>query len=310
MNNLSQLVKQAFIALLLLNSTLTLAAMPSMSALPSLSTPYHTEAATKRSAANAEALKQLFNKELFQLQLTRQSGITPQVYVDHIPQDLGTLSIKDMKQLFIRLILPGTLKVNAHIEEQRTAVKALIKKQKSGEQLSNSEQSWLASLTKHYSVKADGTEHLLDRMDIIPPSLAITQAIMESGWGRSRFAKQGNVLFGLHLPKNSQRKFIKASGANVKLAVYDSIIESVDAYIHNINTTRAYRKLRDIRGSLRNKNKKPDGWNLAAGLGKYSALGDKYIGELRSIIKFNKLAIFDKARLGGGSKSFIIQIPR
>jgi Bax protein len=310
MNKLSQQLKQGIIALLLLNSTLSIAATSTNNALPSLGTPYYAEPITKRSAAGAKELKQLLNKELFQLQETRKSGITPHVYVDHIPQDLGSLSIKDMKQLFIQLILPSTLKVNAHIEEQRAAVTVLLTKQNNGQTLTNAEQSWLANLTKHYSVKADGTESLLDRMDIIPPSLAITQAIMESGWGRSRFAKQGNVLFGLHLSKNSQRKFIKASGANVRLAVYDSIFEAVDAYIHNINTTRAYRKLRDIRGGLRNKNELPDGWNLAAGLGKYSELGDKYIGKLRSIIKFNKLAIFDKARLRDGHKSYIIQIPR
>ncbi len=310
MKNISQPLKQSLLALLLINSTLSIAATATDSELPSLSTPYYAEPMIKRSAADAEALKQLFNEELFQLQKTRTSGITPQVYVDHIPQNLGSLSIKDMKQLFIQLILPCALKVNAHIEEQRAAVTALFTKQNSGKKLTNAEERWLADLTKHYSVKADGTESLLDRMDIIPPSLAITQAIMESGWGRSRFAKQGNVLFGLHLPKNSQRKFIKASGANVKLAVYDSIFKAVDAYIHNINTTRAYRKLRDIRGALRNKKEQPDGWNLAAGLGRYSELGDKYIGKLRSIIKFNKLAIFDKAQLRGGNKSFIVQIPR
>ncbi len=309
MKNISQLLKQSLLALLLINSTLSIAATATDSKLPSLSTPYYAEPVIKRSAADAEALKQLFNKELFQLQQTRTSGITPQVYVDHIPQNLDSLSIKDMKQLFIQLILPCTLKVNAHIEEQRAAVTALLTKQNNGLKLTNAEERWLADLTKYYSVKADGTESLLDRMDIIPPSLAITQAIMESGWGRSRFAKQGNVLFGLHLPKNSQRKFIKASGANVKLAVYDSIFKAVDAYIHNINTTRAYRKLRDIRGALRHKKEQPDGWNLAAGLGRYSELGDKYIGKLRSIIKFNKLAIFDKARLRGGGKSFIVQIP-
>ncbi len=309
MKNLSQQLKQSLILLLLLNTPLSTAATTD-SELPSLSTPYYAEPMTKRSAADAEALKQLFNKELFQLQQTRVSGITPQVYVDHIPQNLGSLSIKDMKQLFIQLILPCTLKVNAHIEELRAAVTTLLTKQNNGQKLTHIEEQWLADLTKHYSVKADGTESLLDRMDIIPPSLAITQAIMESGWGRSRFAKQGNVLFGLHLPKNSQRKFIKANGANVKLAVYDSIFEAVDAYIHTINTTRAYRKLRDIRRRLRNQKEQPDGWNLAVGLGQYSELGDKYIGKLRSIIKFNKLAIFDKAHLGRSHKSFIVRISR
>ena len=132
---------------------------------------------------------------------------------------------------------------------------------------------WLLQLAQKYKV-VDGEKQTLDeqdlarlknRVDIIPPSLALAQAAEESGWGTSRFAIQGNALFGQWdfsgkgiKPKN-QRKGL----GNYGIARFDTPLQSIEAYFMNLNTHRAYKKLRDKRATMRNNNIKPSGWELA-----------------------------------------------
>ena len=140
---------------------------------------------------------------------------------------------------------------------------------------------------------------LMARVDMVPPSLVLAQAAKESGWGTSRFVREGNNLFG-------QRSFLGGPGmpaqrqpldAGVVLARYDSLGASVDAYLFNLNTFGAYDDLRDIRARFRAEGKAVDSEELADGLRCYSALADQYIEDIRHLIRSNRLGRFDRLRL-------------
>ena len=162
----------------------------------------------------------------------------------------------------------------------------------------DSEHDWIVDTSKRYKIPTEGatdTElvaRLMKRAQPIPPSLVLAQAANESAWGTSRFAKKANNLFGQWcftkgcglVPKQ------RNGGAIHEVKTFDSPSKSVAAYIHNLNTGRAYQPLRDIRA----KNKDADGVDLAAGLESYSERGDEYVKEIRSMIKFNKLGVFDE----------------
>ncbi len=158
----------------------------------------------------------------------------------------------------------------------------------------NIDRQWLADIAQKYKVEWDTEnpdwETLLMRVDTIPLELVMTQAANESAWGQSRFAQQANNLFG-------QWCFSKGcgivpaqrdKGQKHEVKSFESINHSVSSYMHNINTTRAYKSLRKIRADLRQQGKPLSAIVLATGLEKYSTRGKAYVKELQSMIKTNK----------------------
>jgi uncharacterized FlgJ-related protein len=148
-------------------------------------------------------------------------------------------------------------------------------------------------------------------VDTIPPSLSLAQAAEESSWGTSRFAIQGNALFGQWdfsgkgmKPKNQRKEL-----GNYGIARFDTPQQSIEAYILNLNTHRAYKKLRDKRASMRENNIKPTGWELAKTLDKYSERGIHYIESLHSIMRYNKLIPADDAYLWSKGKIIVSPAP-
>ena len=139
-------------------------------------------------------------------------------------------------------------------------------------------------------------EILLNRVDIVPPSLALAQAANESAWGTSRFARQGNNFFGQWCFKKGCGLVPKKRDANKthEVAAFDSPQESVKMYIRNLNSNRAYKTLRDLRAQLRESDKPITGHELAAGLNRYSERGSEYVSELREMIEYNKLNTYDR----------------
>ena len=142
-------------------------------------------------------------------------------------------------------------------------------------------------------------QRLLEKVDIMPPSLALAQAAEESGWATSRFTKEGNAFFGQWdfsgksmVPKQQRKEL-----GNYGLARFDSPLGSVEGYMFNINTTSAYQKLRSLRAQLRQDNKAITGLELAGTLDKYSERGQAYIDSIRSMIRYNKLQDVDEAYL-------------
>jgi Bax protein len=136
---------------------------------------------------------------------------------------------------------------------------------------------------------------LFNRVDVVPPSLALAQSANESAWGTSRFAREGLNFFGQWCFKKGCGLVPKKRDANKthEVAAFDSPQESVRMYIRNLNSNSAYKGMRDIRADLRRSNQSVTGHALAAGLKRYSERGMEYVSELRQMIAGNKLAVYD-----------------
>lgn len=220
---------------------------------------------------------------------------------DALPADINTVvDVKARKAMFIDTLLPIILKNNEVILQERARLLALKETD-----ISDEERTWLTKLAKKYRVKGTSGEStaLIDRLllhaDVIPPSLAMSQAVMESGWGTSRFARLGNALFGQWvwgdaegiLPEN------RDDGATHRIKSFETISGSVADYMRNLNSHPAYASLRARRAELREHGLAITGEMLAPGLTEYSARGEEYVTEILSIISFNGLAITDLARI-------------
>ena len=191
--------------------------------------------------------------------------------------------------------------MNEKIETDRLKLVGLMRRSMSGKRLSTEDQQWLKRLTDVYELKALDYKQLLWRHDIIPPSLALGQAIIESGWGTSRFAQQGNAVFG-------QWTFKKGSGIipqdrdvgkRHEVKAFRYLEESVFQYVLNLNRHLAYREFRTRRASMRVKGKTIDGYSLASTLTRYSERGKSYVLSLRGVMRTNKLSYLDDVRLRG-----------
>lgn len=152
--------------------------------------------------------------------------------------------------------------------------------------------AWVADIARSYRVKWTGEEWdtLLARVDIVPLTLVLAQAANESSWGRSRFAQQGNNLFGMWCfrPGCGIIPARREVGKTHEVAAYNTVNASVRAYLHTINTVNAYRQLRALRAKMRAAGKRLDGPSLAAGLIRYSERGQDYVDEVRAMIRVNR----------------------
>ncbi len=246
-----------------------------------------------------------------------QAGIreVPRIEITRIPkrwqEQAPHIPIKDKKNVFFRLAGPGILMENEKIATDRRQLLDTIKDGKTNND------AWLLQLAKKYKVLSEASlaldktalETLKNRVDTIPLSLALAQAALESGWGTSRFAIQGNSLFGQwDFSGNGMKpKYQRKELGNYGIAKFDTPQQSVEAYILNLNTHRAYRGLRNKRARMRADNVKLTGWELAKTLDKYSEKGMDYVKSLHGIMRSSKLRAADDAYLW--NKGIIIVSP-
>ncbi len=206
--------------------------------------------------------------------------------------DFGSIQdVTERKETFLNYFSSSAQKLNAKVMADRGKIEQLAATQNlSGEKL-----SWLKAKAAQYDVSGDFSpaffERLLSRVDALPPALALAQGALESGWGTSRYAIEGNNFFGQKcftkdcgiIPEN------RVPGQEFEMVFFNSPFESINAYIFNINTHAAYEKLRDIRARLRKNGEPLTGYNLAAGLEHYSEKGQDYVREIRAMIRSNRL---------------------
>jgi uncharacterized FlgJ-related protein len=216
-------------------------------------------------------------------------------------------TVADKKKVFFRLLLPIALKVNEFILEDRARATEITERLSRGAEVSAEDQKWLAALAVRYKLTgvsgdrlpASQFPELLLRVDIVPPSLSLAQAASESGWGTSRFAAEGNSLFG----QWSWGKGVKPaeqrteSFGDQRIAAFDSTFASAYGYALNLNTQHAYQDLRLKRAELR-RNKLPiSGLALVPTLIRYSERGQAYVDDLTALMSQNRLATADGAHL-------------
>ena len=215
-------------------------------------------------------------------------------------------SVKEKKRAFISFLLPKVEEVNSKIIDERMQLQKYALRLESGRSLSSSQQRKLARLAASYDVDADAmlswdlVQKLMRRIDIVPPSLVISQSATESAWGTSRFAREGYNLFGIwcFTPGCGIVPGRRIEGADHEVAVYDSPEDALENYIHILNTHPAYREFRDLRETLRQKDDALDGTVLAEGLSRYSERGDEYVEELRFMMRINNMTRFDAPEAG------------
>lgn len=228
--------------------------------------------------------------------------LVPPIFVRSLPPDWDSLATVDSrKSVFAKTVLPLILKENARIRAERKRLLALA--ESSGGDLatmSRWDRRWLASLARRYGLEEIDFEVLKRRVDEIPASLALVQAANESGWGSSRFAHDGNALFG-QWTWNREEGIVpdqlQEGLGDYAVRRFDSMAESVAAYMRNLNTHRAYRGFRARRAAQRRADGALDGLALSVELTPYSQRGEDYVAELQSMIRQNGYRTLDSARL-------------
>lgn len=221
--------------------------------------------------------------------------------LNRLPQDYNKkMPSTQRKALFIAILMPKILLYNFEVAGDRAFLESLA----SEDRLVAANPDYfeqLNALYKRYGVKVGDRKELLMRVDTLPPALVVGQAVMEGGWGVSRFARQGNALFGMKSGKHKRPGIATDACAVDRSECYrsfDSLTDSVAAYMHGLNTHKAYSGMRALRAESRQKNKKLSAPVLAGGLHAFSIRGSDYIADLRDMIKQNNLEQLDSATLG------------
>lgn len=229
-------------------------------------------------------------------------GDVPRVFVRAMPNDMRRIRVPaQRKQLFFQSVLPLVLKVNDEISADRRRLLRLKTEAGQGRKLPAADRLWLAVMSEVYDVNRGDLTELLSRVDVVPPSLALAQAAEESGWGTSRFVREGNALFGQWtFDKTTGLVPIRRdSGRTHRVRAFPSLVHGVRAYVRNLNTHRAYRHLRRQRAAMRRDGAHLDGMGLTGTLTGYSERGEDYVQTIQSIIRANRLEKLDRAKLSG-----------
>ena len=244
---------------------------------------------------SASTIKQLFEDTGYELNDVRKKKLVKPVALTLLPQEIKMIeNTKKRKEFFIQIVLPLIIQENNNIKLDRKTLFSIINKSNN----SNSEKKWLDRKYKQYGVKSNDLSTLKIRMDEIPVSLAIAQAAKETGWGTSRFAQEGNALFGQWTWSGEGLRPKEAKeGQEHKVMKFNILQASVRAYQRNLNTHSTYKDFRKARAKLRDANKKLDSMELSKYLNKYAETGNQYVEVLQKIIKQNKLQDFDDAKL-------------
>lgn len=244
----------------------------------------------------ADLLDAAFERMNYRLDRVAAGHLVPAVFLPALPGDLDELAqTRDKKQVFLRLILPLILVVNQDIAQDRQRLEAMAKGH------TPRDTDWLAQLAERYQSTSADPGALLRRVDIVPPSLALAQAAEESGWGTSRFVREGNNLFGQISSGDGLMPEQDRLGPN--MASFESLHAAVKAYVQNLNSHAAYEPLRRVRAQLRARGAAPDGNSLAGALTAYSERGQAYVDGLRALIRHNDLLRYDRAKLAQAATS-------
>ena len=244
---------------------------------------------------SANTIQQLFKDTNYNLKDVRIKKLVKPVSLSLLPQEMKLIeNTKKRKELFIQIILPLIIKENNYIKLDRIRLFSILNKNKN----TNAEKNWLGKKFKQYGVVNQDLSTLKIRMDEIPVSMAIAQAAKETGWGTSRFAQEGNALFGQWTWSGDG---IKPAGAEDdsthKVMKFKVLQASVKAYQRNLNTHSSYKKFRSARADFRDKKKPLDSLILSSYLDKYAETGKEYVKILQQIINQNDLIDFDDAKL-------------
>ena len=242
-------------------------------------------------------LNKIFDKQKYYISSVRDKKLVPNISINKFPKDFNLISsTKDKKSLFIRSLLPLIISENNKIIEANKRIKKI--NNNTFEYIARDDALWLKKQFKNYKVKSHHIDDLIAKVDIIPVSIALAQAAIESGWGTSRFVSEGNALFG-------QWSWFKGSGIIPKkrdsdetyeIKSFENLRQSVAAYMKNLNSHNNYSEFRAVRNNYRINNSKINSINLIKYLSNY-AENTEYSKILEKIIKKNDLQEFDQVEI-------------
>ena len=242
-----------------------------------------------------ETVLNLFKDVDYDLSYVRNKKLVKPIYFTQFPKDLDELqNTRLKKETFIKIVLPLVVAENERILADKNKLAKISKKKFT----TDLEKQWLRQKLLEYKVKKGNIKELSVRMDIIPTSIALAQAAKESGWGTSRFALEGNAIFGQWTwSGNGIAPLDRESNKNHKILKFPILRASVKAYQNNLNTHKSYVKFREKRAKMREKKRNIKGLELTETLKNYAQTGSEYTKILNQIIKQNRLSDFEPVRL-------------
>ena len=245
---------------------------------------------------SASTIEELFKDNGYNLETVKKTKlVNAGNQLTKLPKELKNIeSPKKRKRLFIQIVLPLIIEENLKIRFDRKKLFQILNKNNTTER----DKAWLNLKFKQYGIKNKDLSKLKIRLDEIPVSLAIAQAAKETGWGSSRFAQEGNALFGqwtwsgegikpLDLEKDKKHKVAK----------FKILKASVRAYQRNLNTHSSYKEFRIERAIQRDNEEKLNSLKLVNYLEKYAETGKEYTEVLKKIITQNNLTDFDDVEI-------------
>jgi Bax protein len=259
------------------------------------------------------SLRQVLTAARFDLAAIRRGDAeAPAIFLASLPKDLAAIKqVQDKKDLFVGIVLPLILHQNQIVKERRSRLERVLSGVITDHPLPD--RKWLLRLARLYRVadpEPDASdlnpstrEELMRRVDTIPVSLALSQAATESGWGTSRFARQGNALYGQWTWQSAEGLVPtdREEGRAHSVRAFATLANSVRTYVHNLNVSNYYSEFRRARARLREAGVPDGSWGhgLAAHLGRYSEEGPDYIAKIRSIMRVNGFGDFETTTLSG-----------
>lgn len=241
--------------------------------------------------------------------LAKTQPVSREFVTDLPPTLLEIVDVDQRKATFVRILLPLVLKVNEEIRADRARIlviaNAMADTQTGGDPISVEDFKWMSDKTAYYGLERPADPDsipftaLLSRVDEVPVSLALAQGAIESGWGRSRFAQEGRAIFGEWTwgDHPGMAPLARPDGEIHEVRKFESLLDSVRAYVRNLNRHAAYETLRVRRAELRADGQPVTGMALAKTLVGYSELGEEYVSDLQAVIRGNEFTVFNGMEL-------------
>ena len=238
-------------------------------------------------------------------------------------EEAQRMTVAQKKEIFYRFLLPLIVHANDMVVDRRARWVQARAELQAGKEIRTETLNELREAAMLLRIRnedeaatlSNSAEDLLPvidealyKLDVIPPGLALGQAAYESGYGTSRFAVEGNALFGQWtyggkgLVPAQQRKIL----GDHRIASYDWPFDSVRGYFLNLSSHPAYEDFRRLRAELKKAGKPLSSLALADGLIRYSERGQKYVDTLKGIIRTNELDIADDAVFRNEPMRFIV----
>ncbi len=250
--------------------------------------------------SQADEMLEIFKKYEFSVDSFLNDESANLIIFSSLPDDFMEIkSVNERKKLFINTLLPIIYSENLKILEDRKKILDWWNESQ-GENFSRDFwPSWLFELSEKYEASDSNLGNLLMKVDVIPISMALAQAAIESGWGTSRYLREGNAIYGQYTFEKDRGIQPERRESNKEFFIkkFSNLSESTRSYFKNINTHRAYVDFREERKKLRMNGIKLSGVKLVKFLTSYSERRDEYVKDVENIILSNNFMKFDNSYL-------------